>query len=132
MTYKTTATESRDEALEQLEYIISQLLRIGVLLAGVMLLVGWLWLWFNNGSLLESFTVYEPKSFLETVHWALISNDRPMIISLLGLVLLVSLPIVRVLLTGVLFLRQKDFPLACMAFLVFAALITSVLLGIDL
>lgn len=124
--------QSSHDALHKLELTISHLLRAGVLIAGVFLLLGWLWLWFNNGSLLESFTVYEPKSLLETVHWALLTNDRPMIISMVGLTLLVCLPVVRVFLTGVLFIKQKDFILAIMAFLVFAALVVSFTLGIDL
>lgn len=121
----------RDE-LHALELKISHLLRSGVLLAGAFLLVGWLWLWFNNGSLLESFKVYEPKSLVETIHWALLMNDRPMIISIMGLILLVCLPVARVFFTGVLFIKQKDFILAVMAFLVFAALLMSFLLGVDL
>ncbi len=125
-------TDPTHDPLHKLELIISQLLRAGVLIAGVFLLIGWLWLWNNNGSLLQSFTVYEPKSLLETIHWALLTNDRPMVISMVGLILLVCLPVVRVFLTGVLFIKQKDFILATMAFLVFTALVISFSLGIDL
>ncbi|MDG0816392.1 DUF1634 domain-containing protein [Bdellovibrio svalbardensis] len=125
-------TDPAQEALHKLELTISHLLRIGVLLAGMFLLIGWLWLWFANGSLLGSFTVYESKSLFETIHWALLTNDRPMVISILGLILLVCLPVVRVFLTGVLFVKQKDFRLAIMAFLVFVALVASFVLGIDL
>lgn len=120
------------DSLHKLELNISQLLRVGVLLAGVFLAIGWLWLWYNNGNMLESFTVYEPKTLLETVHWARLTNDHAMLVSVVGMVLLVSLPVVRVFLTGVLFIRQKEFVLATMAFLVFVALVSSFFLGIDL
>ncbi|QDK38035.1 DUF1634 domain-containing protein [Bdellovibrio sp. NC01] len=120
------------DPLHQLELTISKLLRTGVLLAGMFLAIGWVWLWIQNGDMLSSFTTYEPKSFMETIHWALLMNDRPMIISLIGMVILVCLPVARVFMTGVLFIKQKDRVLAIMAFAVFAVLIASFCLGIDL
>ncbi|MBO9665333.1 MAG: DUF1634 domain-containing protein [Bdellovibrio sp.] len=128
-----TAGESKqNEELHDLELIISKLLRVGVLCAGIFLLLGWLWLWYNNGDVLSSFTTYEPRGFFETIHWALLTQDRAMLVSMVGLAVLVLLPIARVFLTGVLFVKQKDFMLALMAFAVFACLIASFLLGIDL
>ena len=122
----------QSQSLHDLELTISKLLRIGVMTAGVLLAVGWLWLLFNNGDLLANFSNYEPRSFFETIQWSLINQDKAMLLSLIGLALLVLLPIARVFMTGVLFLKQKDFFLAVMAFAVFACLIGSFMLGIDL
>ncbi|WP_347358886.1 DUF1634 domain-containing protein [Bdellovibrio sp.] len=125
-------TEPQKESLHELELIISQILRGGVLFSGIFLLVGWLWMWFRDGDNLQTFTSYEPRPLVENIHWALVMNDRALLISLFGLVTLVCLPLLRVLMTGVLFIKQKDKGLAVMAFAVFFALVGSFLLGIDL
>lgn len=122
----------QDQSLHDLEMTISKLLRLGVMGAGILLALGWLWLLFNNGDVLAGFSNYEPHSFFETIQWALINRDKAMLISMAGLALLVSLPIIRVFMTAVLFVKQKDFILAIMAFAVFACLIASFMLGIDL
>ncbi|MGE5086709.1 MAG: DUF1634 domain-containing protein [Bacillota bacterium] len=122
----------QNQSLHELELTISKLLRLGVMAAGIFLAVGWIWLLFNNGDLLASFVNYEPHSFFETIQWSLINQDKAMLISLVGLALLVLLPIARVFMTGVLFIKQKDFILAGMAFAVFVCLIGSFILGVDL
>jgi uncharacterized membrane protein len=118
--------------LHSLELIISKLLRVGVMTAGVCLLVGWIGMWMQNGSMLSSFHEYEPEPLLEKIEWALLMRDRWLMMAMIGLILLVCLPLMRVLLTGILFIRQKDYKLAVMAFVVFATLIASFFLGIDL
>ncbi|QDK45765.1 DUF1634 domain-containing protein [Bdellovibrio sp. ZAP7] len=122
----------QDKVLHDLELKISKMLRSGVYVAGMLLLIGWLWQLFNSGDTLDNFTTYESRSLFETIHWAVVMHDRPLLISLAGLVVLVLLPITRVFLTGVLFVKQKDRVLAVMAFAVFACLVASFFLGIDL
>jgi uncharacterized membrane protein len=134
MTIKeVTETEEQDVTqLHKLELIISKLLRVGVMTAGVCLLIGWIGMWMQNGSMLSSFHVYQPEPLLEKIQWAVLMRDRSLMLALIGLIFLVCLPLVRVLLTGILFIRQKDYKLAVMAFLVFTTLIASFFLGIDL
>lgn len=124
--------DNKKDSLHELELVISQILRGGVLTSGFFLLVGWLWMWMRDGDNLHSFTRYEPRPLFESIHWALVTNDRPLLIAQIGLIVLVCLPLLRVLMTGVLFLRQKDKGLAIMAFAVFVALVGSFLLGIEL
>ena len=126
------STEPKKDSVHELELIISQILRGGVLFSGVFLLAGWLWMWYRDGDKLQNFTSYEPRPLIENVQWALVMNDRALLISLFGLVTLVCLPLVRVLMTGVLFIKQKDKGLAAMAFAVFFVLVGSFLLGIDI
>lgn len=123
---------SAEKELHALELKISHFLRGGVLAAGVFLLIGWVWLLFKNGEIFKDLKEYHPQPFWESLQWNLIMNDRASFVLSLGLVILVSLPIIRVLMTGVLFIKQKDFKLAIMAFLVFAVLLSSFFLGIDL
>ncbi|MGZ3772266.1 MAG: DUF1634 domain-containing protein [Pseudobdellovibrionaceae bacterium] len=117
-------------AVHQLELKISYLLRIGVLIAGFLLCLGWLWMLTHGESISGKFTDYtKPMPFPERVHWAIISNDPATLISLLGLAFLVILPILRVLMTGILFIWRKEFRLGFIAFIVFIALISSFFLG---
>jgi uncharacterized membrane protein len=122
----------QDQALHNLELKISKMLRSGVYISGMLLLVGWLWQLYNSGDTLASFQTYESRTLMETIHWAVVMQDRPLLISIAGLVVLVLLPITRVFLTGVLFVKQKDKVLAIMAFAVFTCLVASFFLGIDL
>ncbi|WII71176.1 DUF1634 domain-containing protein [Bdellovibrio sp. 22V] len=132
MIKETNAPAPQEDSLHKLEYAISRMLRSGVLLAGALLSVGWVWLWYNNGDQLQSFSVYESQPLWERIQWALIMNDRAFIVSFVGLAALVSLPLLRVLLTSFLFVKQKDYLLAVMALLVFLALIASFTLGIEI
>lgn len=132
MTIKQVTEPEDGTQLHSLELIISKLLRVGVMTAGVCLLVGWIGMWLKNGSMLSGFHVYEPEPLLEKIQWALLMRDRSLMMAMIGLVLLVCLPLVRVLLTGILFIRQKDYKLAVMAFAVFATLVASFFLGIEL
>lgn len=119
-------------SLHELELKISHLLRAGVLFAGMLLLVGWLWMWAQGGDVLGSYSEYKPQSLSESIQWALIMNDRALLLSFAGLGVLVTLPLVRVLMTGILFVKQKDYRLAIMAFAVFIALVASFFLGIEI
>ncbi|KHD87128.1 MAG: hypothetical protein OM95_15985 [Bdellovibrio sp. ArHS] len=131
MTVKAVGSEA-EKNLNRLEYRISQLLRSGVLFAGIFLLVGWLWLRWNGANNLSSLTEYRPTSLWESLQWAFLMKDRGLLISYAGLIILVLLPVVRVFLTGILFLKQRENKLAIMAFAVFIALVGSFFLGIDL
>lgn len=120
------------EELLDLEFKISHILRSGVLIAGVLLLIGWLWMLIESGDILSSFSSYKPQPLFESIQWALVMNDRAQLMAFAGLVVLVCLPILRVFMTGFLFIKQKDFRLASMAFAVFIVLVGSFLLGIHL
>ena len=122
----------QDNQLHDLELIISKVLRIGVMSAGICLLWGWIGMWMKDGDALSHFQTYQPEPLFEKFQWALLMRDRPLLIALFGLIILVCLPLLRVLLTGILFFKQKDFRLALMAFLVFGALVVSFFLGIEL
>lgn len=123
---------NEENKMHRLELQIAYLLRYGVILAGLFLFVGWMLSLFAHGDQIASFRYYAPVSLL--VHWreAWSGGDWGTIIALAGLGLLVLLPVLRVLFTGVLFIKQGDRVLGFLAFLVFAILVMSFSLGIDL
>lgn len=121
---------SADPSMQKLELKISHLLRAGVVVSGILLCVGWLWMWFRQGDVLHSFSEYKnPISFYENIQWAILMDDRATLVSLIGLLILVALPVIRVLMTGVLFFYRKEYRLGVMALLVFVALLSSFFLG---
>lgn len=121
-----------EQKLQSSELLISRFLRFGVLLSGMFLLVGWVWMLKEKGDTLETFNQYQPQSLIESLHWALVMQDRATFVSFVGLAILVSLPMIRVLMTGILFLKQKEKVLGLMAFLVFVSLLGSLFLGIEI
>lgn len=127
-----SATPQQIEQLHKLELKISHLLRAGVIAAGVFICAGWLLSWYTQGDLLSTFQTYHHQSLMESVQWALVMNNRGLLLSYFGLAVLVALPVVRVFMTGFLFIRQKDYLLAAMAYGVFIALLLSVFLGIEI
>lgn len=119
-------------SLADSELRIANLLRRGVLLAGLLLFLGWMSFLDFTQNPLAAFKDYQRQSLAESLQRAWQHQDFGLLIAYAGLGLLISLPLIRVLMTGVLFALQKERILATMAFLVFAALLLSFTLGLEL
>ena len=122
----------KDSELHRLELAISHFLRWGVLFSAALLAVGWIGQLLQSGDVLANFKHYKPEPMTVIVAKAWTTRDYPILISVVGLAVLVSLPTLRVLLTAYLFIRQRDIYLAAMALMVFAVLIGSFFLGIKI
>lgn len=122
---------------DQLDVKIAKVLRLGVLFAGALILVGWLshvstvnFVGRTDGPF-ERFRVYENHplaAFLETL---VLEGNWGELISYLGLAVLIALPALRVFLTFLSFLRHRDFVLAILAAVVFVSLMISFSLGLS-
>jgi uncharacterized membrane protein len=139
---KSVSTEHPDAlaksiGLESLELRIAVLLRNGVLLAGGLMFLGWMaLLQFRQNPFLEA-QVYRQSRFTERLTSLLQDplGSRETIGTLIcyaGLILLISLPILRVGMTAILFFRQRDRLLGWIAVIVLAILGFSFILGIEL
>ena len=126
------STQHNDSAIHKTELMISQFLRSGVLISGACLLIGLIGEMLTTGTSLEAFKQYSRVPLKESLDWAVLLGNRYTIISYVGLIVLVSLPVIRVFLTAILFFKQKERLLASIAMIVFIALISSFFLGIDL
>lgn len=120
------------DQLESLELRISKFLRLGVLVAGLFMLIGWISQSINQPDSLVALKTYHSSTLSETLSNAWTTSSWGVLISYLGLAILISLPITRVFLTAVLFLKQKEYLLAGIAAFVLVALIVSFSLGIEL
>lgn len=115
-----------------LESKISQLLRWGVIHAEILLLLGWISFFDFNQNPLLKFQDYKSESLLKSLSFALQNHQWGLLMAYAGLAVLISLPILRVLMTGILFAKQKSHILALASFLVFAILLFSFTLGIEI
>lgn len=122
----------QDTELHKMELAISHVLRSGTIISGIAIFTGWVWMWIAKGDQLQNFGTYNERRLPDMITDAIHSNDYGMLLSLGGLALLVSLPIIRVLLTALLFIKQKNRILAVMAIAVFMMLVASFILGIEL
>lgn len=114
---------------KELELKISLLLRWGVVLSGLLLSAGWIGNLLEKGEQLHQFSIYKPQNLVESLHWIILTRDKASLFSYVGIFVLILLPLIRVLLTGVLFVRDKDYPLALFSFIVFGLLVLGIQLG---
>lgn len=118
--------------MEELELKISKFLRVGVIIAGILMLVGWMATIKFKGDPFFNFTTYDEIPLKDLIEYHLAYGNYGILISYTGLITLISLPVIRVFLTTYLFIRQKEFALATIAFVVLTGLLVSMTLGIEL
>lgn len=121
-----------DQELESLELKISKFLRLGVLVAGAFMLVGWLANVLRGVDAVGRLTIYAKMPLVDDLVQARGTGDWAQMSTYLGLLILILLPFSRVVLTMILFLRRREWILAAAAGFVSLALVVSVVLGIDL
>ncbi len=120
------------DQLENLELKISKFLRLGVLCSGLFLLIGWI-ANFKLGSInTEAFKTYSAVDLMTSLELAIMEGNWAILISYLGLIILISLPMIRVFLTAIIFLKQRENILAALAGLVLLGLVISFSFGIEL
>ena len=131
-----TRTPLRPKSLVTAELTIAYVLRYGVILCGAIMLAGIVMMLLQpgGGSLLAVVRSANPAALdlaprsAEAFGRGLAALDPNAIIAL-GMVLLIALPIVRVGLTVIIFLLEKDWVYLGVTLFVFAVLIAGVVLG---
>lgn len=116
-------TKSASE--KQLEYILSNLLKYGVLIASFVVLLGGILYLINHGSEPAEYQVFigTPSEFHSPtgVVNSILAGSRRAIIQL-GLLILIAIPILRVIISFLTFLLQKNFIYVVITSLVLASL----------
>lgn len=121
-----------EQTTEELEIKIALFLRYGVFIAGFVMFVGWAMNFKFSGDPYFGFSTYDQIPLMDLIDHYIRRKNWGALVSYSGLALLISLPLIRVLLTMILFLKQKENTLAGVAFIVFAGLMVSLFLGIEL
>jgi uncharacterized membrane protein len=128
----TSKSDKKNEAKfstqQQLELLLSNLLKYGVLISSAIVLIGGIFYLIRHGSEAVNYRVFqgEPTAFCSPVGIvkAVLSGSRRGLIQL-GLLVLVATPIVRVIISLLTFLRMRDFIYAIISFLVLSGLVYS-------
>ena len=117
--------------IDKMELLISKFLRFGVIVSGLIILSGWLMSFEADRNPFTSLQSYQHFSLINSLEMNFILNNWGKVISYLGLMMLISLPILRVFLSMILFIRHKEKIMALLSLVVFIGLILSFLMGID-
>jgi uncharacterized membrane protein len=119
---------AKTESEQQLESLLSNLLKYGVLTASAVVLLGGILYLIRHGAEPVQYHVFrgEPSQLCSPagVLEAVLSGSRRGIIQL-GLLLLIATPVLRVVISLVVFLRSRNFHYVIVTFLVLTALIYS-------
>jgi uncharacterized membrane protein len=114
-----------------MELKISKFLRLGVLISGMIILIGWIMSFRPSSNPFLALQTYQSFNLLDSLQMHAILENWGMIIAYVGLSILISLPVLRVLLTTLLFIRQKEKTMALIGAIVFIGLILSFSFGIE-
>lgn len=117
--------------LHHLELWISKFLRYSTIIVSLILLAGFLLNTSITSTSLFGYQTYDPISLKEIIFFYIKQERWGQLISYSGLFLLILLPLIRVTLTAILFLKQKDWKMALISFFVLIGLLLSFTLGID-
>jgi uncharacterized membrane protein len=127
-----TGTSGHAPAEEHVEQMVGNLLRIGVLIAAAVTIVGGIAFMIHHGSLVPDHSVFRGQPAMLSSVSGVISGVlalEPAAIVQLGIVLLIATPVARVLLTLVAFAVQRDWMYVLISAIVLALLAYSLLVG---
>ncbi len=118
-----------DTRLFSLELFIAKFLRYGVLLAGGLMFIGWMMQIDFQHDTFAAFKQYQHLPLTQALDAAFANHAYGLLVAYLGLFVLIALPILRVGLTAIVFIIEKDYALAACAALVLSGLALSFALG---
>ncbi len=121
-----------DTSAERLELKIATFLRGGLLVAGTLILVGWLMGLRWNADPFFNYQIYDVAPLQNILYVYYRNRNWGMLLTYVGLFCLILLPLIRVVLTAWLFFRQGEKHLGFMAIGVFFILLLSMTLGFEL
>jgi len=117
--------------INTMELKISKFLRGGVILSGIIIAIGWAMSFKGDTNPFTPLQTYSPLNLVDSIQMQAILQNWGKIIAYLGLTILISLPVIRVFLSILLFIKQKEKAMALLGFIVLLGLILSFSLGIE-
>jgi len=115
-----------EDADRNIEVILGDLLRIGVIIAGSVVVIGAVLFLFRHGSEIPSYHIFKPDSFHFSDFKGLFQGIvafRSVSIMELGILILIATPVLRVLFSVFAFAYEKDY-----MYVIFTAIVLLVLI----
>ena len=122
----------QDARIFNLELFIAKFLRFGVLVAGLLILIGWMSQIDFSNDVFANFTHYQSAPLAEVLKGLIAQQAWGLLTAYVGLGVLIALPLTRVALVAFVFLADRDYLLAICAFIVLFGLALSFVLGFEL
>ena len=119
------------KAENAMEVKISKFLRAGVVTSGIIILIGWAMSFKADSDPFANLQTYSTFNLIDSLQMHAILQNWGKLISYFGLSILISLPVLRVFLSVILFIKQKEKIMALVGAIVLIGLITSFSLGIE-
>ena len=117
--------------LETMELKISKFLRIGVVISGLVITVGWLMAFKADSDPFAPLQTYQPYSLIDSLQMNVLLENWGKVIAYMGLTILITLPVIRVFLSIILFIKQKEKTMALIGAIVLIGLMLSFSLGVE-
>lgn len=117
--------------LETMELKISKFLRAGVVISGIIILIGWAMSFKPDSDPFANLQTYSSFNLIDSLQMHAILQNWGKLIAYFGLTILISLPVLRVLLTVLLFIKQREKTMALIGAIVLIGLILSFSLGVE-
>ncbi len=127
-----TTASGHAPAQEHVEQMVGNLLRIGVLIAAAVTIVGGIAFMIHHGSLVPDHSVFRGQPEMLSTLTGVVAGAlalEPAAIVQLGIVLLIATPVARVLLTLIAFAIQRDWMYVLISAVVLALLTYSLVVG---
>jgi uncharacterized membrane protein len=116
--------------LERMELKISKFLRWGVIFSGSIIALGWMFSFKAGSNPFTNLQTYHQISLLNSLAIAFMLEEWGKLLAFFGLGMLISLPVIRVFLSVVLFLKQREKKMALIGAIVLSGLFLSFSLGL--
>lgn len=117
--------------VEQMELKISHFLRWGVIASGLIIALGWILSFKADADPFAPLQTYEHLSLWQSIKISVLLENWGKLIAYVGLGMLISLPVIRVILSIILLLKTKEKTMALIGATVLIGLILSFSLGVE-
>lgn len=117
--------------INTMELKIAKFLRGGVILSGIIIAIGWAMSFKAASDPFIPLQTYSHLNLVDSIQMQAILQNWGKIIAYFGLTILISLPVIRVFLSILLFIKQKEKAMAILGTIVLFGLILSFSLGIE-
>ncbi len=117
--------------IDNMELKIAKFLRFGVFASGAVILLGWIMSFKADADPFAPLQTYTQFSLVDSIQMNALLENWGRVITYMGLCGLISLPIIRVLLSIILFVKQKEKTMALLGAIVLIGLILSFSLGVE-
>lgn len=120
-----------DNELDRMELKISKFLRGGVIISGLVIAVGWSLSFKADSDPFAPLQTYRSLDLITSLKMNFLLEEWGKLITYAGLTVLISLPVIRVLLSVLLFIKQKEKTMALIGATVLIGLIISFSMGVE-